>query len=164
MMAEHVAGCTLVPAFLAVTVIEEASTPMPGEKVAQLPPADGSSVGLHVSLSNANVVEVLSCGVSVAVLLITVNSTDPAVVMLPLEHASVPEAQCTVTVSAPGTGVGLAVGVGLGVGLGVVVGVGDGLGVGFFVGVGDGLGVGFFVGIGVGLGEGDGEGEQAAQE
>ena len=116
--AVQLEGFVFVPPLFAVTVNDDALCPGPGESVAQLPPADGSSVVLQVSLLSVYVDAGVSFGVNVAVSPSAVNSTEPATVMLPFVHASAATLHVTVTVSG-GFGVGVGLGVGDGEGLGV---------------------------------------------
>lgn len=142
MIAVQLAGLPLLPPFFAVTVNEVPALPGPGDKVAQFPPADESSVVLQVSLFKVNVDAGDSFGVSVAVSPAAVNCADPALVIEPRAQASALELHVTATVSAPGFGVGVGVGFVVGDGLGDGLVVGDELGDGFVVGVGLGDGVG----------------------
>jgi hypothetical protein len=99
--ARHFAALPDVPAFFAVTVNDAALPPAAGEKVAQFPPALGSSVLLQVSLVSVKCgkpVQLGSLGVSVAVSPVAVNCTDPGVVAVPLEQASTDCVQTTDTI------------------------------------------------------------------
>lgn len=72
--AVQFAGFPFAPAFTAVAVNDVALCPGPGASVTQFPPADGSSVVLHVSLWSVNVAAApVALGVSVAVSFCAVN-------------------------------------------------------------------------------------------